>query len=377
MSWFSHTPSPPHWRMDWPAIVEAFSWVAAMEGCEQDPIYHAEGNVLIHTRMVCEALIANPAWRALPQIERDTVFAAALLHDVAKPFTSVANPGGRISTPHHSPRGAVMARGLLWRMGVDPQIREQVCGLVQWHQVPYFCIDQPDPLRSLIRVSQTARCDHVALLCESDVRGRICDDPERMLESIALFVLMAEEEGCLSQPWPFASDHARVLWFRSPSRDPRYAAYDDTRGEVVMMSGLPGAGKDTWIADNLPGHPVVSLDAIRTELSVHPSENQGRVVQLARERAREHLRLSTPFVWNATTLTRHTRKPVIGLFGDYNMRIRAVCMETPPVVLFARNADREDSVPRKIIERMISRWQPPDTSEVHIVQRVGASKRSP
>ncbi len=377
MSWFSLTPAPPDWRLDWPAIVEAFAWVAPLEGCAQDPVYHAEGNVLIHTRMVCEALVDSPAWRALPAEERDTLFAAALLHDVAKPYTSVEGPGGRISTPHHSPRGAVMARGLLWWMGVEPALREQVCGLVQWHQVPYFCIDQPDPRRSLIRVSQTTRCDHVAMLCEADIRGRICPDPERMLESIALFLLMAEEEGCLTSPWPFSSDHSRVLWFRNPQRDPRYAAHDDTRGEVVLMSGLPGSGKDTWIANNIPDHPVVSLDNIRAELSVHPSENQGRVIQLARERAREHLRLGTPFVWNATALTRHTRKPVLGLFADYNMRVRAVCMETPAEILFAQNAAREAVVPRGVIQRMIDRWQPPDTSEVHTAQRVGPSSRSP
>ena len=224
--------------------------------------------MLIHTRMVCEALVASPHWRALSAEDRDAVFAAALLHDVARPLTAVAGDGGRISAPHHSPQGAVMARGLLWRMGVSAEIRERICGMIQWHQAPYACIDQPDPLRTLIRVSQTTRCDHVAMLCTASLAGRSRSDNAHRLESIARFQLLAEEEGCLRQPWPFTSAHARVLWFRNPERDPRHAAYGDTRGEVVMMSGLPGAGKDTWIAANRPDLPVISLDAIRAELSI-------------------------------------------------------------------------------------------------------------
>ena len=30
-----------------------------------------------------------------------------------------------------------------------------------------------------------------------------------------------------------------------------------------MMSGLPGAGKDFWVAENLRDLPVISLDALR------------------------------------------------------------------------------------------------------------------
>lgn len=55
-----------------------------------------------------------------------------------------------------------------------------------------------------------------------------------------------------------------------------------------MMSGLPGAGKDHWIANNAPDWPVVSLDEIRQELRVKPEETQGVVVKRAKERARAY-----------------------------------------------------------------------------------------
>ncbi len=54
---FPFCPTPPDWTMDWQGIQQQFSWVRAMDGVPQSPIYHAEGNVLIHTRMVAQALV--------------------------------------------------------------------------------------------------------------------------------------------------------------------------------------------------------------------------------------------------------------------------------------------------------------------------------
>lgn len=374
-SWFPFTPEPPEWRLDWEGIHDAFPWVRALAGCPQDPIHHAEGDVWIHTRMVCEALIGLPAWRALPAEDRAAVFAAALLHDVSKPETTKTEEDGRITARHHSPKGAVRSRGILWELGISPQRREVVCGLVRYHQVPYFCIESDDPRRMLIRVSQIARSRLLAILCEADARGRICADVQRLLDNIALFHALADEEGCLDAPWGFANDHSRVLWFFSPERDPDYAAYDDTRSQVTMMSGLPGSGKDTWLRNNAPELPVVSLDAIRGELGVHPRDNQGRVIQLARERAREHLRAGRDFAWNATTLTEDTRRPLLSLFRDYNARVRIVSLEVHPDDHRSQNRDRPAPVPQVVIDRMIRRWQAPDLREAHTLTRTGWKAR--
>ncbi len=40
------------------------------------------------------------------------------------------------------------------------------------------------------------------------------------------------------------------------------------------MSGLPGVGKDTWLARSRPELPVVSLDAVREDLDVDATDNQ-------------------------------------------------------------------------------------------------------
>jgi predicted kinase len=137
--------------------------------------------------------------------------------------------------------------------------------------------------------------------------------------------------------------------------------------EVTVMSGLPGAGKDHWIARHRTDRPVVSLDALRAELRVDPADNQAPVVAMARERAREHLRTGRAFVWNATNVSRDLRRRVVDLAADYRARVEIVGVEAPPPVVAARNAARASPVPRTVLDRLVARWEPPDPTEAHHV----------
>jgi putative nucleotidyltransferase with HDIG domain len=369
----SWCPSPPGYHLDWDSIEREFSILRQLAGCPQDSVHHAEGDVYVHTQMVAEALASMPVWRALPRPEREIVFAAALLHDVAKPACTRFEEG-RITSRGHSRRGAIMARSMLWSLGMPMEMREQVVNLIRHHQIPFFLIDKPDSQRTLFEVSQRARCHLLALVAEADARGRVCQDQRKLLDNIALFVQYAEEQDCLRQPRQFPSDHSRFLYFRKGDRDPDYLAYDDTICEVVMMSGLPGAGKDYWVAENLSGWPVIALDDLRRQMKVKPSDNQGPVASKARELAREHLRRKEPFVWNATNISRQIRELSINLFAAYNARVRILYVEVPEDRLYSQNRERDDAIPAEVIRKLTARWEVPDLTEAHRVEWVeGAS----
>lgn len=350
----------------WDALERAETWVLPMARCPQDPEHHAEGDVWTHTKMVCEALALLPAWQALPAEDREVVFAACLLHDIAKPATTRIDDDGRIRQPGHSPRGALMVREMLWLLGVAPALRERIAALVRTHQIPFFLIEEKDPRRRAALISQTVRCDQLALVTEADALGRTCRDKQRLLDNIALFREFCAEHGCLDRPWLFASDHSRFQYFRNEDRDPGYAAHDDTRCEMVLMSGLPGSGKDHWIAHNLD-LPVISLDALREALDVASTGNQGAVIQAAREQAREYLRRGQSFVWNGTNLSREMRGRPIDLAAAYNARVRIVFLDTTHKRLVRQNRERGASVPLAVILRMLRLWEPPDLSEAHRV----------
>ena len=315
-------PAAPDYAIDWPAIEAACPWLAPLAECMQEPEYHGEGDVLTHTKMVIGELVALAGWRALERPQQTELFLAALLHDVAKPECTVIEDG-RIRTPGHASRGARRARQELWKRGVDPAARERIAWLVRLHHVPYHAFERDDPERSAIGASVVVGAGRtLALLSESDARGRISASVPRLVENVGLFAAIAEENDCLDGPYEFANDHSRFMYWRTHGRDPAYAAYEEKRSVVTVMSGLPGAGKDDWLAANAPDLPTVSLDAIRSELKVDPSSDQAPVVAAARERAREHLRTGDDFAWNATNVTEHTRRRAIGLFADYGARVR-------------------------------------------------------
>lgn len=373
-SWsFPFCPEPPGWSLDWPAIVEAFPWVAAMRDCLQDPEHHAEGDVLTHVRLVCEALIEIEAWRSLEPAERSILFAAALLHDVAKPACTRIEEG-RIRSPKHAVRGAPMARLILWRdqtLGAHQEFlrtRESIVTLVRRHSLPFHILESTDPRRRIIEASQTVRCDWLAILAEADSRGRQGRDTGEVLDRVAMFREFAAEHGCLAEPWRFASDHSRFAYFHGQSDDPSRLVHDDTKLEVVVMSGLPGAGKDTWAGDRLPAWPVVSLDQIRRQFKIAPDDDQGAVVNAAREQAREHLLRRQPFVWNATNTSRALRGQVVQLLADYHARVKIVYVETGWEELLRRNRARAAPVPREVIARLAERLEVPDLTESHALE---------
>ncbi|HLG77088.1 MAG TPA: AAA family ATPase [Ktedonobacteraceae bacterium] len=373
LSWsFPFCPTPPHWQLDWQAIERQFSWIRAMADIEQDPFYHAEGDVFIHTHMVAEELVRLNAWRTLPQQERMLVFAAALLHDVAKPQCTRVEEDGHIHSRGHARKGEHIARRLLWSGDELPgplpfATREQIARMVRFHGLPLQFLDKSQPERAVIAASMSARMDYVALLAEADVRGRICADQPELLERIELFRAFCTELGCYDRPRPFASPHSRFVYFRNEHAYPDYVAYDDTTFEVVLMAGLPGAGKDAWIAQHLSDWPVISLDEIRKRLRISPEEKQGQVIQAAKEQARAYMRRQQPFVWNATNVTRILREQLVDFFVSYGARVRIVYLDAPLAVLQHRNKNRSASVPEAVINKLLDKLDVPDLTEAQSV----------
>jgi predicted kinase len=365
-------PNGPGWTVRWEETLAAFPWVRRLAGVRQDPVHHAEGDVAVHTRLAAEVLAGLPEWRARPPAQRVLLFAAVLLHDAAKPDCTQEDEHGRITAHGHSGRGELIARRVLWEAGATVRLREHVAALVRHHQVPFWALERPeDDLRRIVfRSSLVASNEDLAVLATADILGRECADADAVLENIALFREYCAESECLDGPREFPSDHARFQYFRTPGRDPGYAAYDDTRLTVTVLSGLPGAGKDHWIATHRPGLPVVSLDALRAELGLPPTGDQRRVATAAHELARRHLRAGQDFVWNATNIGRRLRGQIIGLAADYRARVEVVALEAPREVLRARNAARAAPVPEAAVERMIRKWEAPDVTEAHAVRWV-------
>jgi putative nucleotidyltransferase with HDIG domain len=350
--------------IQWEKVLPS-AWWKAMATCEQDPSHHAEGDVASHTRLVVEQLENQSDFETLAERDKKILRLAALLHDSGKPATTKIDDQGRITSNGHARVGAIIARRLLWELGTEPLLREEVCALVRWHMRPGFFLQAEDPTRVALTIAQTTRCDLLTRLAEADIRGRIAPNTEDSLVRAGLFGEACRELGAWSEPFAFASDHSRFQYFRTPGRDPHYEAFDDTRGQLTLMCGLPGAGKDTWIQENLPDLPVVSLDALRKELKIAASDPQEPVAFAALERARGFLRAGQDFVWNATNLRHELRARPIGLAADYNFRVKIIYREATYQKLFVQNRSRATAVPEAVMHRYIDRWEMPSLVECH------------
>ena len=266
---------------------ETQSWCRAMAECAQDAEWHSEGDVWTHTKMVCQQLTQLDEWPSLTQAEQIVLIFTALFHDAAKPLTSRVDPEtGRITSPNHAVKGEHLVRGVLRDVGCDLETREQIARLVRYHGRPAFLLERSEPSYEVVRLSWFVENRLLYLFALADTRGRNTDSMSRPEENLQYWKLTAEENACYDQPYAFANDHARFTFFRQSEPNLHYVPHEEFACQVTVMSGLPGSGKDTWLSQHRADLPVVSLDDIRSELKVEPTENQGQVIQLARERCR-------------------------------------------------------------------------------------------
>ncbi len=346
----------------------AQAWAEAMSDCAQDTLWHAEGDVWTHTHMVCRELAALDVWESLDRKQQLILLFTGLFHDAGKPATTrVDESEGRIRSPKHAQVGSALARDVLRGLGCDLETRERICRLVLFHGRPPYLIDKEDPDREVIYHSWLVENRLLHAFALADTRGRKTSDTRIAEEKVNLWKWVAEDRGCFETPYVFANEQARFLFYRDALSSLHYAPRLDYRCEVTLMCGLPGAGKDTWLANRAPELPVVSLDMIRQELGVSPEANQGVVIQTARERVRQNLRAGKDFAFNATNTTRLIRKRWLDLFADYGARISIVYLEPPIVEWHRQNRSRPQPVPGSVMDQLMERLEPPSIAEAHHV----------
>ncbi len=348
------------------------SWARAMSSCGQDHAWHSEGDVWTHTKMVCAQLALLDEWAGLTPHEQTVLLFTALFHDAAKPLTTRVEPTtGRVISPKHAVKGEHLARAVLRELECPLATREEIARLVRYHGRPAFLLEKPDPNHEVVALSWLVGNRLLYLFALADTRGRTTAEMGRPEENLHPWRLVAEENGCFDRPYPFANDQARFLFYRQERPNLHYVPHENHRCTAIMLSGLPGGGKDAWIAAHEPGLPVVSLDDLRDELEVDAHDDQGQVIQAGRERCREYLRAGQSFVFNATNLLRQTRRRWIDLFAGYDARIDVVYIEPPFAVILDQNARRSSPVPERIIRQLADKSEPPTLAESHGLRIVG------
>lgn len=99
--------------------------ILVLQGCQQPPQWHPEGNVFTHTRLMLTFLAPDAS---LP------VVLSVLFHDIAKPATYTCDPAeDRIRFNGHDKLGAEMTEEILKRLRYPNSIVDAVVGSVARH----------------------------------------------------------------------------------------------------------------------------------------------------------------------------------------------------------------------------------------------------
>jgi tRNA nucleotidyltransferase (CCA-adding enzyme) len=143
-------------------------------GCEQEPEWHPEGDVWIHTLMVIDR--ARELNGDLSRARLITVMLGAVCHDLGKPATT-AFIDGRIRSLDHEQAGVAPTISLLDRLNVYTvdgfDVRQQVAGLVAHHLKPGMLHKAANVGDGAFRrLAQKVDLELLARLARADCLGR-------------------------------------------------------------------------------------------------------------------------------------------------------------------------------------------------------------
>jgi tRNA nucleotidyltransferase (CCA-adding enzyme) len=156
-------------------VDQLFPELKALVGCGQEPEWHPEGDVWVHTLQVIDQ--ARRRIGDLDRADQLIVMLGAVTHDFGKPATT-AFLDGRIRSMNHEEEGVAPASAFLDRLNVHSidgtNVRGQVLGLVAHHLKPGMLYKVREQLTdgAFRRLSQKANLELLARLAKSDCLGR-------------------------------------------------------------------------------------------------------------------------------------------------------------------------------------------------------------
>ncbi len=161
--------------LDLRVVERLFPELRALVGCEQEPEWHPEGDVWVHTLMVVDE--ARTRMDDLDRPQQLTLMLAAVCHDLGKPATTEL-VDGRIRSRGHEEAGVPPTRALLDRLDVHTlagyDVRHQVLGLVAHHLKPGMWHRGADPVGdgAFRRLARKVDLELLARLSAADCLGR-------------------------------------------------------------------------------------------------------------------------------------------------------------------------------------------------------------
>lgn len=347
---------------------------AKLKECEQNPKWHGEGNVFIHTMLVCEQAktmcLKMPAAAAY---EAKVLITAALFHDIGKGVTTTFNKGAFHAYGHEF-AGEKIARRLLWNE--ELRFREDVCALIRHHMDGREVMDKKDCLERIVEMSKDIPSWELLIdlmLCDS-LGSWPKDGNRHAIDENLLYNLkysFCQPLGCLHKKSEI------------PPAQKLYQVINDFNEKrqilVYVYIGLPGSGKSTRakkFSEDLAtvGLDIitVSRDSIRAELGycqdgekiVGTDEQENAVSEEFNRQVLDAVKAGKDVIIDNINLKRKYREALKLLLQGYNIRWNYVYFEAQGGL--SENIKRRDGqISGDVFDNMILNFDWPTVNEYH------------
>ncbi len=218
-------------------LLSFFPELAALVGVPQDPIWHPEGDVWVHTLRV-----VDEAAKLRDDGEDDlALMFGALCHDFGKPETT-RQEGGRTITPGHDVAGVALAREFLERLRAPGLLTDRVCGLVRHHLAPALFIKNGTTAKGYRRLARKLDAEQLSFgllerVARADHFGRTTAEASARVFPAGEAFLASTREILVEERAPRDAVMGRHLQARGMTPGPRFGVILERCREIQDETG--------------------------------------------------------------------------------------------------------------------------------------------
>ena len=131
--------------------------------------------------------------------------------------------------------------------------------------------------------------------------------------------------------------------------------------KFIMVVGLPGAGKSSFLQSHFKDFNIYSSDLIRKELfnDINSQENNNLVFDTLHNRIREDLKNGVSCCYDATNIHKKYRKAFLETIKKIPCQKQCYIIATPIELCLERDENRDRTVGNAIIDKMYKNFDIP------------------
>jgi putative nucleotidyltransferase with HDIG domain len=342
--------------------------IEQLKQTQQNPRYHAEGNVYNHTLMVLEHAEEYCAKNSVSLEEEKVLKWGALLHDLGKiEVTKWHN--GKWSARGHERAGVSWARNiLLQQTDISLSERQKILAITRWHHLPLRWITGEITYEELHNWASQTDLALIGKFAFFDFKGRLCEDKAQLLYRGQEFVdeivpEMLQSIGSFEQAQAAYSSkslpHKRACWnaykmqnidcwqklLQKPSPEYKTAAF-----KAILSIGTPKSGKSKYLTDKYPDSLHISLAKWEMDGTL-PSDpfNRQRILTAFKYHISVYSRHHAHLILDGNNLDTDARQMVAEIIRELNGHLTYLIFERTLAENLALNEKSEKPLPESDI----------------------------